>query len=105
MPRPRRDPEELSRLGRVLRTQREDAGVTLADLAAETGVHEKTVSRWELSGVLPPADQLRVLARVVDPERPRRAKARILEAAGLLDPHEAEILIRGTEASDDDEVR
>jgi len=94
MPRPRRDPGQLSYLGRVLRTLREEADVTLADLAAAIGVHEKTVSRWELSGILPPADQLDVLVRAVDPESPTRAKARILEAAGLLDSQEAEILIQ-----------
>ena len=97
MPRPRRDPGQLSYLGRVLRTLREEADVTLADLAAAIGVHEKTVSRWELSGILPPADQLDVLVRAVDPESPTRAKARILEAAGLLDPREAEILIKAAE--------
>ncbi|HEX9734942.1 MAG TPA: helix-turn-helix transcriptional regulator [Thermoanaerobaculia bacterium] len=105
MPRPRRDPGQLSNLGRVLRTLREGAGLTLADLAAAVGVHVKTVSRWELCGILPPADQLRVLAGAVDPERPTRAKARILEAAGLLDPEETEMLIQAAEVANDEEVR
>lgn len=99
MPRPRRDPGELSRLGRELRTLREAAGWTIADLAAELGVHVKTVSRWELSGVLPPSDHLRVLVRAVDPESPTRAKARILEAAGLLDPQEARMLANAAVAN------
>jgi len=83
--------------GRELRTLREEAGVTLAGLAAELGVNRKTVSRWELGGILPPADHLSVVARVVDPACPTRAKVRILTAAGLLDPPEAEMLIQAAE--------
>ncbi|GGW54043.1 helix-turn-helix domain-containing protein [Streptomyces griseoloalbus] len=60
------DDEVLDTVGRRLRALRRDRGITLADLAATTGVSESTLSRLETGQRRPSLELLLPLARTYD---------------------------------------
>lgn len=97
MPRRASDLATLPRVGAVLRTLREAASLTVADVAVICRVGRKTWYRREKLGTVPPGPQLHSFAAAVDPKCPLRAKAQILAAAGLLTTGEAGVLTRYAE--------
>ncbi|MFK4599595.1 transcriptional regulator with XRE-family HTH domain [Streptomyces pristinaespiralis] len=60
------DDEVLGAVGPRLRALRRDRGITLADLAATTGVSESTLSRLESGQRRPSLELLLPLARIYD---------------------------------------
>lgn len=90
MPRRARDAGVMPRVGAALRTLREDAGFSVARMAAICGVHRKTWYRREHLGIVPSSAALNAFARSVDPRCPMRAKVKILHAAGYLTDREAD---------------
>lgn len=89
MPRRAHDAGSMPRVGAGLRTLREAAGLSVAEVAAICGVHRGTWYRREHLGIVPPPAELDAFARSVDPRCPLRAKAKILLAAGILTEREA----------------
>ncbi|MGC5561846.1 helix-turn-helix domain-containing protein [Streptomyces sp. FR-108] len=63
---PRTDDDVLDAVGSRLRALRRDRGITLADLAARTGVSESTLSRLENGQRRPSLELLLPLARIYD---------------------------------------
>lgn len=57
---------EQPTLGELLRRARKAAGKEQGDLATATGVHPKTVSRWENDKQLPERQHFAILARELD---------------------------------------
>ncbi|MBL1112845.1 helix-turn-helix transcriptional regulator [Streptomyces sp. 110] len=63
---PKTDDDVLDAVGSRLRALRRDRGITLADLAATTGVSESTLSRLESGQRRPTLELLLPLARIYD---------------------------------------
>ncbi|MFI1336182.1 helix-turn-helix domain-containing protein [Streptomyces sp. NPDC020845] len=63
---PKTDDDVLDSVGPRLRALRRDRGITLADLAATTGVSESTLSRLESGQRRPSLELLLPLARIYD---------------------------------------
>ncbi|MFH8517010.1 helix-turn-helix domain-containing protein [Streptomyces gelaticus] len=65
-PDPKSDDDVLDAVGPRLRALRRDRGITLADVAATTGVSESTLSRLENGQRRPTLDLLLPLSRIYD---------------------------------------
>jgi transcriptional regulator with XRE-family HTH domain len=60
-------PQQAQRLGKFLRNAREDAGLSLADLAEQTGLSKATIGRIEQGLILATrAEKLKAIAKGLD---------------------------------------